>query len=206
MAEVTMVENNPRTGRAFWGGFGLGVAFMIVAVVVFWFLGVIDLLPQEETVDESNNVTVEVNTSTTNATNATNLNEIEEEVANLTAEEEAEDEKNASFVDNEFYISAVTAKDVDDQANPVNETADFTTDDDRVYVFVSLEDSIPAGTEVGIEWFKDGKSLSDFSTDVEKGQSVAYFYQPISGEGEYSAKILIGGDPVDEIEFSVSKP
>jgi hypothetical protein len=206
MAEVTMVENSPRSGRAFWGGFGLGVAFMIVAVVVFWFLGVIDLLPQEETSEEANNVTSTVNSPVTNTTNSTNLNDVEEEVANLTAEEEAEDEKNASFVDNEFYISAVTAKDVDDQANPVNETADFTTDDDRVYVFVSLEDSIPAGTKVGIEWFKDGKSLSDFSTDVEKGQSVAYFYQPISGAGEYSAKILIGGDPVDEIEFSVSKP
>jgi hypothetical protein len=206
MAEVTMVENNPRTGRAFWGGFGIGVAFMIIAVLVFWFLGVIDLLPQEETETSNNNVTTSVNSPAINATSATNLNDVEEEVANLTAEEEAEDEKNASFVDSEFYISAITAKDVDDQANPVNETADFTTDDDRVYVFVSLEDSIPAGTEVGIEWIKDGESVSDFSTEVEKGQGVAYFYQTISGTGEYSAKILIDGKPVDEIEFTVSKP
>jgi hypothetical protein len=198
--EVTVVENSNR-GITFWLGALVGIVTMLIVFALLWFMGIIDLFPQEST----------GNTATSNnvSTPSTNLDDVGN-IANETREEEAQEEEQeaqekATRVENPYYVEAVMSRDVDAQANPVDETTEFTSEDDRFYVIVTLDASVPAGEEIGVEWLQGEESLSDFSTKTTKGQTRAYFYQPSSGEGDYSVRILINGDLVDQIDFSVQK-
>lgn len=203
MKEVTVVED-PR-GRGFWFGLFSGLVAMVVVAIILWFMGLIDIFPQDDSGEQNNNalnvtspVVNEPDSEPTNvnATDNTTLDEVSEDIDEMKAEELAE---------NPFFVDAVLAKNIDANIKPVEETSEFAAGDKRVYVIVTLDASVSAGTNVGVEWNKEGKLVSDFDTDVTKGQTLAYFYFPPSGAGEYSVKILIDGVAVEELKFSVAE-
>ena len=202
MSDVTVVES-PGRGKAFWSGLAIGVLAMLLAVFALWILGVINLgdsTDNEATInneaDNNNDAASTIDENTVNNTDETEtLNEVANEV-----EEETTKQANAS----PFVIDAVLAKSVDSQANPIDETSTFGEDDDRFYVVITLSDAIPADTEISAEWFFGDTKLSDFSTKVDKGQSVTYFFANNPGDkGEYSVKVLVDGVESDELKFSV---
>jgi len=203
MPDVTVVETSNR-GKAFWSGLAIGVVAMLLAVFVLWLLGVINL-GESETANEANTSTVENEPSNTAivANDGSTVNEEVDETLNDVANEVAEEEEKAASA-SPFIVDTVLARNVDDQANPEGETSTFSKDDDRFYVVITLANNVPEGTEIAVEWYKDGAKFSDFSTDTEANQSVTYFFANNPGEaGEYSLKILVDGKESDELTFSV---
>lgn len=195
---MTVVET-PGRGKAFWLGLLVGVLAVALAVVVMWLLGVIDVGGRQKN-DESTvtNVSNDI-AATSNDTAVNNQTSNLENITNDVAEEE-ERAANAS----PYYVDAVLAKNVDDQARPVDETSTFAEDDSRFYLIITLSDDIPADTEVGVEWFQGSAKLSDYSTKVDDGQSVAYFFATNPGDaGDYSVKVLFDGTESDTLKFSV---
>lgn len=201
MPEVEVVTNSNSRGKVFWGGFLVGLLFSLIAVIVFWLLGVINFGGSSAAEDTANNTANESNFDNA-AFNATDIDSNDNNTVNEPTnapEEVTKDDKAAAY-----YKSAVTAKDVDEGANPIGETATFSKDDDRFYVILSLDPSIPKGTEVGVEWYLDDTVLSEYSTDVDAGQTLVYFFQTNPGTpGDYAAVLNIDGVTVDEIQFQV---
>ncbi len=187
----------------------MGILFTIIAVIVFWFLGLINFGSQEtEPVEEEVNNTAEFGDSflDTNDIGSNDLgsNDIgSNDVLNDTNPSD-KDKSNASSDLDEFYKSAVTAKDVDEVANPVGETSTFSTSDDRFYVILTLDPGLPEGTEIAVEWYQDDTLLSEFSTDSEAGQTRVYFFQTSPGVvDDYAAVLSVDGVIVDEVQFEV---
>ncbi|MFO0702722.1 MAG: hypothetical protein U0514_02500 [Candidatus Andersenbacteria bacterium] len=206
MTDFTVVQT-PGRGRAFWLGLLVGIVAMLLAVAVLWVLGVIDVGHGKQGTN-TNTANVSNENATSNAANVTNASSetaVNNQTSNLdsiTSEVTNQTEKAANA--SPYFVDAVLAKNVDDQAHPVDETSTFSKKDDRFYVVITLREDIPADTEVGVEWFKGSSKLSDYSTKVDKGQSVAYFFATNPGDvGDYSAKVLIGGKESDTLNFSV---
>jgi|GEM_PF-3980814 len=202
-----------KRGRGFWLGFLVGVAFMLVALVVFWFLGVIDVFPA--TKDEQN-------TSNTVVTNEDNdvdeVNDIDndDEEENDTANEDNDvDQNETNDTDNDVssedsVVEGATmtlAKGVDESANPVDPTESFTKDDDKIYVVLELDDPEQFGKNptLMVEWFKEGEPLSDFEYELPDGQSRVYFYQNNAGAGDYQVTLSAGNAKIGTKSFTVSK-
>jgi hypothetical protein len=204
MKEVTVVQQSGRN-RAFWLGLLVGLGSLAIAVIILWFVGFIDVggRSESESSNDTNTTNVTNNDPTeeeeNNTSNETN-NETLEELSNEVNEtEEAEEAR-----ENPFYVDGVTSKSVDEQANPVNETSSFTKEDDRFYVVLTLGEDVPKDTEIMVEWFEGDDSIGEFSTETSEGQQHAYFFQNNPGRvGEYSAKITIDGQLVDELTFVV---
>ena len=163
MPELTVVHT-PGRGKAFGLGLLVGVLVVTLMVVLLWLLGIIDVGGKRSREPAANATTNETGNSAAAASNrtsndtavnnqTTNLENISNEVANETART-----ANAS----PFYVDAVLAKSVDDQAHPVDETSTFAKKDARFYVVITLGNDIPADTEVSVEWFQGTAQLSDY--------------------------------------------
>ncbi len=204
MKEVTVVED-PR-GRGFWFGLVIGLVAMVVVAIILWFMGIIDIFPQDDS-STQDDLNISINDTVVNEPEnvPTNINVPDNETRLDNVTEELDQMKAEELSENLFFVDAVLAKNIDANIKPVEETSEFASGDKRVYVIVTLDKSVSAGTNVGVEWTKDDKPVSDFDTDVTKGQTIAYFYFPPSGAGEYSVKILIDGVAVEELKFSVAE-
>lgn len=201
MQDVTLVQTQGR-GKAFWLGLVVGIVAMLLAVVIMWLLGVIDVGRKSganattSSANASNNTAISVNgVSGNNTSNNATLDNVANNIAN-----EAAQQADVS----PFFADAVLARNVDSQARPVDETSTFAKGDARFYVVVMLKDSIPAGTKVGVEWLQNGNKQSDYATEVTKGQTVAYFFTNNPGKaGDYSVRVLIDGKVSSELKFVV---
>ncbi len=215
MAQVEVIENNSKRGRVFWGGFLIGVIFSLIAVIVFWFLGVINFGSGKVAVDNQNKATSDFDNSflsndqlsdnsvSENVTNNESNNTTDNSTGNNTANE-TNNSTGGSSAAAGFYGSAVMATDVDDAANPVGETTTFSKDDQRFYVVLTLKSGIAKGAKIAVKWRKGSSLLSEFSTKSEAGQTRVYFFQTNPGVvDDYSAQLSVDGEKVDEVHFAV---
>lgn len=200
-----MIEKN--RGRSFWMGLIVGVGVMLVAAAILWFLGVIDVFPSDKEAQ---------NTTQNNVANEES-NEVENEIENEDNDvaNDTEEESNNTTNDTEDKdltrtgenVTLTLAKAVDDSANPVDPTNQFTGDDDKFYVVVEFDDRASLGEKptVTVAWYKDGDKLTDFDYELPDDQSRIYFFQNNAGEGEYEVAILVDGDEIDRESFSVTE-
>lgn len=222
MPQVEIIENNTKKGRVFWGGFLIGVLFALIAVAVFWLLGVINIGQTGSTDNQSGNIADNQDSdfgnsfltndvvSEDNADNQDNsaLNNSTDASANNSSNESESTNNSTNPADGgqaaKFYKSSVMATGVDDAANPVGQTGIFSKDDKRFYVVLTLDPGIDKGAKIEVEWLRGKNLLSQFSTTSEAGQTRVYFFQTNPGvTGEYSAKLSIDGVKVDQVQFSV---
>jgi len=206
MTEVTLSKPpSSGRGRAFWVGLLLGLLGMFVTVAILWFFGVLDFTGDGADENEANNNTTQelpvVNDIDDAVVNDVTSAEEDETLADL--EEESKEESTSQASESPFIASVVTAKDIDEDFKPVGPTSSFSTDDDRIYAIITLTGDIAEGTPVGVDWFLEGTKVSDFSTDVESGQRLVYFFMANQGAGDYSAEILIDGKKADKVLFVV---
>jgi cytoskeletal protein RodZ len=219
MSEVTMVENRQKRAKNFWAGFGIGVVFMLIAVAIFWFLGLLDLFPASDIEQNTTNNLTETN----NTVNLDNEDKDENDVndadknndtdANDTDNDTDNDANNdtdndaASSENSSAGVTLTVAKNVDDSAKAVDPTNEFTGDDDRFYVVVEFDSTVDLGegSKVMVEWFKDDSALTDFEYELPESQRRVYFYQNAAGEGDYEVAISLDGKEVGRESFTVSK-
>jgi hypothetical protein len=201
MTEITLSQPpSSDKRRSFWIGLLLGLLGMFVTVALLWFFGVLNF---PGSTDDSDTL-VEVPIIDGDVEEM--IVEDEPAVAEETLEDldkESKEETTSQASKSPFIASVVTAKDISEEFEPVDQTSLFQESDESIYVIITLTGDIKDGTPVGVEWFREGTKVSDFSTDLESGQRLVYFFMTNQGPGDYNADILIDGKKADSVKFVV---
>ena len=106
---------------------------------------------------------------------------------------------------NGWVSSTVLARAIDADQLPVDPTNEFTVGE-NVFVATQFRD-IPAGSILGIAWYRDGVEVDVWETGPQFGFESANFgfFRTAYSTGAHSVKILINGEPVAEAFFTVSE-
>jgi hypothetical protein len=103
----------------------------------------------------------------------------------------------------------VTAEGIGEDNAPVNETDDFSSSQDVIYV-VAEADFIEEGTTLFARWYRDDEPIEDSSEIVaDRDYSDTYIEFHLENlenrleEGNYRVEIFANGNPVEEAEFRV---
>jgi hypothetical protein len=103
----------------------------------------------------------------------------------------------------------VTAEGIGEDNAPVNETDDFSSSQDVIYV-VAEADFIEEGTTLFARWYRDDEPIEDSSEIVAdrdyRDTYIEFHLQNLENrleEGDYRVEIFANGNPVEEAEFRV---
>lgn len=125
-----------------------------------------------------------------------------------TAAGERADENEAITSGAEFG-DIVMAEGIGSGNRPVNETNDFSSSQDFIYVVLEA-DYIEEGTTMFARWFYEGEPFEDsplLTADRDYEDTYVEFHlenlQSRMQEGDYSVQIFVNGNPVAEEGFNV---
>ncbi len=104
----------------------------------------------------------------------------------------------------------VTAEGIGQDNAPVDETDQFSSSQDVIYVVAEVN-YIEEGTTLFARWYRDGEPLED-SSEITADQDYENTYLEFHlenlenrfEEGDYSVEIFANGNPVEEVEFQIS--
>lgn len=104
----------------------------------------------------------------------------------------------------------VTAEGIGSDNEPVNETDDFSSSQDFIYVIAEV-DYIEEGTTLFARWYRDDAPLEDSSeitADRDYRDTYLEFHlenlENRFEEGDYRVEIFANGNPVGEADFRVN--
>ena len=103
----------------------------------------------------------------------------------------------------------VTAEGIGQRNAPVNETNNFSADQNRIYAVAEAQ-RIDAGTSMFARWSRDGRPFED-SQPVTANQTyqntyVEFHLEPVQGNfdpGQYTVQIFVNGNPDKQANFTV---
>lgn len=103
----------------------------------------------------------------------------------------------------------VTAEGVGENNAPVNESDDFSSSQDVIYVIAEAE-FIEEGTALFARWYRDDEPIEDSSEIVAdrdyQDTYIEFHLENLENrfeEGDYSVQIFANGNPVGEADFRI---